>query len=202
MNSQINLNKKNESIDAFKFILSLCIVFHHIYCNLKRWNYADNEIDILIYGSGMYFAVDAFFIISGFFLYGSYERKNKNGVSLASYVVNRYKRLIPEFVIVLLLNIIIDIYLSNKINYSLIIPSILFISDINGIGTIVSGAWYVSCLFFISIFFFWLLIKFNDVGKFYIYIFCFISLSIIVTKFKSFGLFSQPLYLHFSGGFY
>lgn len=91
MNSLISLHERNNSIEFFRFFFMLVICMWHF-----------NMLKIFKHG---YLAVEFFFILSGFFLFYSFLKRKDLGV--LDFIVIKFKRFFPEFVIVLILTFLI-----------------------------------------------------------------------------------------------
>jgi len=144
--------KRNLSLDGLKCLFAILIVAYHFHVNF----YSSGSD--LKYLSGGYLAVEGFFIISGFLLGGSIKRRIlAKPVSLSNFdiakkfIKDRYLRLFPEYFLVLLATIFLCAILKEKINYNILLPNLLLIANIDGIGSIVRDAWFISSLFYISI---------------------------------------------------
>lgn len=134
------MNHRNFSIDFFRFIFMLAICSLHFYF-----------IPFFTHG---YLAVEFFFILSGFFIYQTYSSKR---ISILNYFVNRSKKLIPKFLIVLsaflLFKTVVFLFTSGNFE-ELLCSGIKSIDDIfllSGVGifpdkSILGPAWYISVL--------------------------------------------------------
>lgn len=191
------INQKNHSIDGLKALLAILIVAYHTAINFY------GQQAIFKYLSAGYLAVDGFFVISGFLLAGSIERRTQRseGLSFARFIKDRYLRLFPEYFFILLATIIISAILHERINHYLIIPNLLFLANINGFGSIVRDAWFISTLFWVSIFFFGCFKLFKTQGAiFIIATLSFISISALSIYNCGIAVHSVPMTGIFSAG--
>lgn len=187
------------SFDAFRFILALCVVFGHTFINLFRVS----KGDVLCIQN---LAVDGFFILSGFLMAMSYSKYETSADSPATLfiksVINRAKRLAPEYLFVMVLFIII---LGSIGHYSLvnIFLNSVFISQINKVPGIVIGSWYISVLFWVGgIYLALMYYKKRTAINLLIPLIVFLSFSYTYTTYTSLSLGAAPLVLDtFSAGF-
>lgn len=126
---------KNYSIEALRFIFMLVIAVWHF-----------SRINPFTHG---YIAVDFFFILSGFLLYGSFERHKYDALQ---YTIAKLKRFYPEYILVFIIaflmklhlllrnNDVVTIFL-NAISEGLLIHSV----GIYG-GCVNPASWYISVL--------------------------------------------------------
>lgn len=80
--------KRNHSIDFFRFIFAMLIVFYHYLFH------------ILGRKTGWYIGVEFYFILSGFFLMKSYEENKKfclGEYKATNYLVDKIKKLYPHY---------------------------------------------------------------------------------------------------------
>lgn len=151
------LEQKNERyyhIDFFRFVFAAIIVYYHIlHSNIIPYTngmqaYADLA-GLCNYASNI---VAIFFIISGVFLYRSYE-KNANRQSVFEYILGRVVRLAP----VLIFAIVLESVLNKDFNFERNIINMFFL-QCSGLSLEYKGIlWYVSSFFFVSIFYYALL---------------------------------------------
>lgn len=195
--------KRNLSLDGLKCLFAILIVAYHFHVNF----YSSGSD--LKYLSGGYLAVEGFFIISGFLLGGSIKRRIlAKPVSLSNFdiakkfIKDRYLRLFPEYFLVLLATIFLCAILKEKINYNILLPNLLLIANIDGIGSIVRDAWFISSLFYISIFYFFIITCFRKNYQLIIILLVFITLAILVNGFGGIAIHSGPFLGYFSGSIY
>ena len=93
---------RNNNFDLIRLIAALQVVILHTKEHLK----IENEILDLISKNFLRFipGVPIFFVISGFLIYSSYERNNKN---ITQYIVNRSLRIFPALWICFLLTLLL-----------------------------------------------------------------------------------------------
>lgn len=86
--------KQNLSIELLRFILSILIVLHHLYWfyNTKVFN---NDIFIDYIFNFMQIGVDIFFVISGFFIANSLEKRKP-----IDFLVHRIIRIFPLYFLI------------------------------------------------------------------------------------------------------
>lgn len=149
---------KHNSVEFYRFIFTIVIVLLHFFSSIGIW-------------VGGYIAVEFFFILSGFLIAMSLNRRNITDLSKAgpialSFSVRRVKKLFPAKTLAFLLYFCFYIY-DNKIGITaaikLVINSIweLLFFDMAGFGVsdkyFVFQAWYLSALiiagYFISYFY-------------------------------------------------
>ena len=141
------MNKtKLQSFDTFKYLLALCVLLGHSF--------------IVLYPGAIIqhieaYAVDGFFLISGFFLAKSclrLSKKESNPYSaLKTSVVNRYKRLAPEMLFGAIFSALIGfIIMSKQIDWSMLAFNISFLGEVNKMPSLFVGMWYISVLFWVS----------------------------------------------------
>lgn len=109
----MEVNKRFYSLDIFKIIATIFIVFHH-YQQISRV-YFQNQVNFFGGKFNFGYMVELFFILSGFFMF-SYIKKIKDGLSFKEFYFRRAKRLLPPVVVsaityVILLFIYEKIYL-------------------------------------------------------------------------------------------
>lgn len=105
-------------------------------------------------------AVDGFFILSGFLSASSYYNSidtNNTDVLVIKSIINKIKRLYPEYVFALLITLILSCVFFHKPHIIDILMNLVFMGQINGSEGIIMGGWYVSVLFWLSVLFIGLL---------------------------------------------
>lgn len=170
------LKKRFYNIDFLRFIFIVAMVFYHVVSFMKPVFLTDTIVKMskncAMTGSNI---VNAFFIISGFFLFYTYIRKPE--LNLYEYVVKRFFRLWPTLVF----SFFVCLLFGHFNRYDLL--NIFFISD--GIGLVKSNShnnasWFICALFFLSIFYFYLLKYFKrHIALFICYIIAFLGLAIL-----------------------
>lgn len=154
---------KKQGVELYRFIMTVMVCLHHfrLYSEIT-----------LPFGGG-YLAVDFFFMLSGYFLY-NHSKKKENGHSTkvlqrtAEYAIDRYKRLLPQYVLVLLFSIAIYVcVLRVDINITQISAWVAKILMFDGIYVhtqlnIMPQGWYCSVLLIDSILIYFLCVRFGQ----------------------------------------
>lgn len=136
-----------KSIEFIRFLFAIIICYHHLIIGLSKI-YVDNSLIIylknLTYGG---LGVDFFFIIAGFFLYFSLCKTN----NLLDFIIHKIKRLWP----VLAFSTIVAACLAPNVHVSQVILNLLFLQNIplSKYPHFNTAAWFVSSLFWVSIFY-------------------------------------------------
>ncbi len=126
---------KNYSVEALRFIFMLVIAIWHF-----------GRINPFTHG---YIAVDFYFLLSGYLLYGSYVRHKYDALK---YTVEKFKRFYPEYIFVFVIAFLMKLNLllrdSDAVTLFLnAIPEGLMINSVGVFGGGVNPAsWYVSVL--------------------------------------------------------
>ncbi len=143
-----NSSKRNYYIDFLKMVFSIVIVYYH------SWVFTGN------YGSGYfnrgYYAVDFYFIVTGFLFIKSlekiYNKKSKDPVGLLDikFVFNKIKELIPSILFIFIVGYFM-VYRTSSINYHItfsdsIITEIFFLGFLGKGMTVNLGCWYISVM--------------------------------------------------------
>lgn len=183
-----------KSINSLRFILALIIVYCHYFSyELQKTNlFTDVEMVNRIHPkvSNAFLVVEMFFIISGFFLYKTY----KNHKDFIAFVKSKITRLWPGLFIstisLILLGWTSPIFQTNK--YSELLN--LLFCQANGLSLDWHFVnWYISSLFWCSIFYFYIIKNFDKkISNIIIALFTFGSYVILVQK----GLFGARIDLH------
>lgn len=130
-------NSKNNAIEAMRFLMMLVIVLWHSAFRFVQTGYLP---------------VDFFFILSGYFIYRSYQKHNDN---VCTFTIRKIHRFYPEYVIALLLALVIhkkyflqssdiEVLFGKLLN---IIPELFFLQDIGPYPGGLNGmSWYLSVL--------------------------------------------------------
>lgn len=137
------MKERYNSIEFLRVVFSFCVIVGHIYCEFYR-----KEGENLISMQNM--SVDAFFIISGIFIAISIEKiKESNINAFGCYQIRRFKRLFPMYFFSAVLT---GIYMlcSGERNFSKYWVTLFFLDGINNFPGFVTGAWYVSALFWVG----------------------------------------------------
>ena len=187
---------KNVALDGIKSILAILIVLYHIYLN-----FFINSEDFK-YLRGCFLAVDAFFILSGYLMAVSFEKRIIKGGSystISRYAKDRFFRLFPEYSFVLMLSLA----LLPEVDWHILIPNLFLIANLNGIGSIVRDAWFISSLFYVSVFLFGICRYVNsDLRRYFVGVLLIISYAILTTRFYNIGVHSGAFYGIFTGSVY
>lgn len=97
--------ERYDNLDGLRVIACLGIIAMHIMANAEY--VLPSGVDAVV-GSFTHF-VPLFLIISGFGMFcGYYTRFKNNNIDLDSFYSKRYKKLFPFFVILILIDIILD----------------------------------------------------------------------------------------------
>lgn len=167
----MNIQKdRNYYIDFLRFIFSLMIVSYH------SWAFTG------IFGAGYfnrgYFAVDFYFIVTGFLFIKSVkkisEKKSKENIGKQDlkFVWSRLKPLLPSLIVITILGYIL-VYYKNILDYHILfsdstISEIFFLGFIgNGMG-INLGCWYISVMLMLFFLLFPLVYKYKKTYVYYI----------------------------------
>lgn len=174
----MNKKEKLHNIEFLRIIFAIVIVYFHI-LHANILNYVDDN--------GIYFMlqklsdnasliVECFFIISGYFLFISY-RNNKN-ISIEQFILKKILRLGPVLWFSIILGVI---FFSQKITPSVF--NALFLQCI-GISIEYKGInWYISPLFWVTIFYYAILKIFDSQkSNFIISVLVYVSFVILVNQ--------------------
>lgn len=172
---------KIKNIEFFRFLFAIVIVFLHMIVNLHKLYPANTAIQSLYLGVFGDVCVDLFFIISGYFLFFSIERFD----DIWSFAIHKLKRLYP----VLVFSIITGSILAGKFYCTNTVLNLLLLQNTGMVigKSINIAAWFVSALFWISIFYAFIIKIFDERVRYFIIILCtFAGYSVIVQKGGSF----------------
>ena len=192
MDVKMNANK-NIAIDNIKFILAILIILHHIY----ECIYQDHKELYFLHGG--FLAVEAFFIISGYFLMHSIETKNK---TIQSYFEGRIKRLMPDYIFVAVLSIVLCILYGIDYDPKKVLSNVLLFNCFLGykpVNNFLSLDWYISNLFFLSLLFFSLSKLSKLTGLTIIYSVALIGLGMKLNLYGNLIVHSEPILLNVTG---
>ena len=143
------------NIDFLRFLFAIIIVYYHIlHSNIIPF-IGENEEYLFLqsHNGNAWIIVECFFIISGFFLFQSWKQKN---TSVLEFTVRKFIRLWP----VLFFSIAISVLFFNANKFSSIF-NVLFLQCI-GVSLDYQGInWYISPLFWGSLFYYAILKKYN-----------------------------------------
>jgi peptidoglycan/LPS O-acetylase OafA/YrhL len=192
---------RNQSIDTLRFLLTLAVVVGHAFLSLVRQG---NELWAL-----QNIAVDGFFVISGYFIANSCSKRlcsisvgNEWNV-FTSFTFHRFKRLWIEYAFAVVITIILSALVFHKTNTSTLPLNLLLITQINRVGGIINGSWYISVLFWEGALISWFLICFREeIGRFVIYAGAFLSFAYLYGVYGNLSINAYPLLFNFlSAGF-
>lgn len=106
------MKERYDNLDGLRAISCLCIIAMHIRANA---DYNLGTVGDLIVASWTHF-VPLFLMISGFGMFCGYYERIKNGdIDLNSFYGKRYKKLLPFFITLILIDIVMDRSLSHVI---------------------------------------------------------------------------------------
>lgn len=163
-------NNRNYYIDFLKFIFSIMIVFYH------SWVFTG------IFGAGYfnrgYYAVDFYFIVTGFLFIKSIEKltKKKSKENLGKldlqFVRNRLKPLLPSMILIYLIGYIL-VYHNSLFDYHILfsdqtISEFSFLGLIGNGMSINLGCWYISVMLILFFILFPIAYKYQKTYNYYI----------------------------------
>ena len=152
------MKENNYTIDFLKFIFCIVIVSFHSY----KWTSYDKTV--FEYGS---ICVEFFFIVSGFLMAASANKKQNNnlGIETFNYIWKKIKNFFPYIMMSFILGSLLNL-LINDIKISLIIKSLFELVFLNMFiypqNTIIGFTWYISSMIFGMLLLFPLIKKFGD----------------------------------------
>ena len=156
--------KENHSIDFFKFLFCCIIFLMHYRCYfISIYESNDNF-------SGGYLGVEFFFLVSGFFMMSTLQHSalipGSAEKSAFLYLIKRYRRLYPLYIISIILYILTQklIYSSYSIKLAILkgFPNFLALQIFWRPINISIHFWYVSALLWASFLVYYLLLKNKD----------------------------------------
>lgn len=159
--------KRNGKVDLLKFLFAIIIVFNH------SKNVVGSKNSIFLGGS---FAVEFFFIVSGYFMMAGIKRLSRPPVSLGietkDFLVRKYKSFCPEIIIAYILAFtvyalakktdLLKMFMTTFSEVLLINMSGLWVTIING------PVWYLSSMLLAMAILYPLLRKFGDTALYII----------------------------------
>lgn len=159
------LKKQNYYIDFLRFIFSLIIVFYHswIFKGVFHTGYFNRG----------YYAVDFYFIVTGYLLFDSICRKFKKksvkdselGKVTFKFVFDKIKGLLPYIGLSIILGLIFihlrDFSLSSLLSDN-VVAEVLQLSFLEGKYSINTPLWYISVMIIVLFILFPLLLKYRD----------------------------------------
>ena len=143
-------SKMFKNIGFLKFSVILCIVMHHardIY-HLPDWLGSLQNCTV---------CPDLFFIISGFLLFYTFN----DNISTFDYAKKRFFRLVPNLWLLVLIMIVLTLFIPSINSHfndnilRLLLLSCVGFEPISG-GTYMNITWYISALFCVSLFYFYI----------------------------------------------
>lgn len=156
----INKKERFKNVDFFRFLFAIIILLYHFGTSpgsfgilLKQDSSTFQNIYILFHNG--FICVDFFFLISGFFLFKSIKPSNDTIYFIKSKII----RLVPLIWFSIVIYAIFSVFIKNfnfQINNNLLS---IFLLDQIGFNKCVSctpQAWFVSSLFWVSLFYFYL----------------------------------------------
>ena len=179
-------------VDILKFVLAIFIFLHHAEINLLT----NQGISSHSFGTS-YLAVEGFLIVSGFFLARSVERIQDKSIGFTEFFYHRLSKIYPPFLIVLILNLIFDIFIrvcfeDRIFSFFDYIPSSLFLGSVFILNQVV-GFWYMPVFFWGGAFLAWLLYYNNRIStNIIIPSFALLGYSWIYHQFGGLPLHSEP----------
>lgn len=155
--------QKNNAIEFYKYVAA-CIIF----CLHARGRYGNFETNTGAFYAG-YLAVEFFFIISGYMMMQSIERKqlsDNSEVSAVQYLISRYMRLYPHYIIAILLLVIVNAFFLHGFKhpgfYLECFPEFFALQVFWSPNTIYTPLWFVSALIWASFPAYYLILKRRD----------------------------------------
>lgn len=106
------MRERYDNLDGLRAISCLCIIAMHIKANAE---YALHPVFAQIIASWTHF-VPLFLMISGFGMFcGYYDRFKTGGIDLNTFYTKRYRKLLPFFITLILIDVIMDRSLAHVI---------------------------------------------------------------------------------------
>jgi exopolysaccharide production protein ExoZ len=121
-----------ETVDAARGLLAIGVMTYHV---------LGYEHLIALEQIG-YYAVHAFFVISGFSLYYTYRDRMTDSVAVRSYLIRRFFRLGPLYILLLVINGIVSRVLPSPLRLASNV-SLLFGFANPGTSSLVTGGWSI-----------------------------------------------------------
>ena len=184
------MKKRLNNIDFLKIIFNLGIIYGHVLQHFLIPQFKEYEILYKYTSYAFGYMCEFLFIISGFFLF-----KDLNKNSCREFIIKKVTRFWP----ILAFSIVVSYILSR---FSLaswtdinVIPELLFLNAtvVYNLPTVTGVAWYVSALFWSSIFYYTISKLFKE--KF-IYIVYLITFFLYLILFNKVNLYDQPTILN------
>ena len=161
---------RNYYIDFLRFVFSIVIVFYHSWIFAESWGKS-------YYNRGFY-AVDFYFIVTGFLFINSLEKlisKNpKESVEVLNikFVFNKVKQLIPNILFIFVIGYLLN-YRSSALDYQNLfsdqtITEVLFSGFLGKDMVINSACWYISVMIVVLFLLFPIVYKYKKKYNYYI----------------------------------
>lgn len=149
--------QKIKNIEFLRVIFMCSVLWMHVLMNLDA-NFPSSIFQSLnIHGSNGGKAVDGFFIISGFLLYITF----KNSTSVIDFVKKKIIRLQPVILFAIIVSGIASIFGLIKFDIHSAIIQLTFTNMLTdstkGVWNYLNVLWYVSVLFWVSLFYFYIM---------------------------------------------
>jgi len=156
-------NERNYYIDFLKFIFSIIIVFYHSW--LFTGSFGDG------YFNRGFYAVDFYFIVTGFLFINSVEKltkkKSKENIGLLNikFVFNKIKQILPNILFIFIIGYLL-VYRTSSLDYHKLfsdstITEFLFSGFLNQGMLINKSCWYISVMIIVLFILFPLAYKFK-----------------------------------------
>lgn len=148
------------SFDTLRFVAAIFIVLYHCTLNFKGKYFSCGNM-----------AVELFFVLSGFLLAKTYEKRvSQKQTSLEkcqTYCANHFVRLWPEYLFSMCVTIIL-LQIFDKVNIQPFGLNVVMISGVGGVPRILNDSWYVPVVFWGGCLLVSLLIFAKDKAKIFI----------------------------------
>lgn len=142
--------KEVYNINFLKFVFAICICLWHVFAGLSSVDYF-KLIPLYVPDAGI--LTNYYFIISGFFLYSSVVKENNT----VAFVKNKIVRLWGPVFFFSTAMLILSSYNICNWNFNDFITCLFFINNIGFTEKYGAVAWFVSDLFFASLFYYFIL---------------------------------------------
>ena len=149
--------KRFYNIEFLRVVLTFSIIFYHL-----QWTLFNNFTEVPIYSRFLITAwsgdqaVDFFFILAGFFLVYTYKE-----ISLLDFIKRKIIRLWPVILFCFILKLLIFPIVGQRVHGWDLSLSLFFMDAIGWNVISVGETWFVSVLFWVSIFYFYLIKHFD-----------------------------------------